>query len=169
MSSSPLLILVAWLVQCWKNRKHPGTAIAWRHATAVERWGREEAAGVWPHPGCARILVGPPCDRLHVVGSWVGLDHCHVGAQPKFFVGVALCLVLWYRICITLSRLRILIIFHLYSNICPAKHVFSNTSGTMSIVKAYVSKVCLFLLFWIIIGGRIWSLVTANRASRSSR
>ena len=43
-------------------------------------------------------------------------------------------------------------VFHLYSNICPAKHVFSNTSGTRSIVKAYVSKVCLFLLFWTIIG-----------------
>ena len=56
----------------------------------------------------------------------------------------------------------ILFIFHLYSNVCPTKHVFSDTSGTMSIVKAYVSKVCLFLLFWTIIGGRMLSLVTAN-------
>jgi hypothetical protein len=46
----------------------------------------------------------------------------------------------------------------------PAKHDFSNTSGTRSIVKAYVSKACLFLLFWTIIGGRIWLLVTANTA-----
>ena len=163
MSSSPLFILVAWSVQRWKNRKHPRTTVAWQHATAVERWGREEAARVWPHPGCAPTLVGPSRDRLHVVGSWVGLDHYHIGARPKFFVGVGLCLVLWYRIYITLSRLRILIIFHLYSNICPAKHVFSNTSRIMSIVKAYVSKHCLFLLFWIIIGSRMLSLLTANK------
>ena len=45
------------------------------------------------------------------------------------------------------SLLRILIIFHLYSNICSAKHVFSNTSGTMLIVKAYVLKDYLFLPF----------------------
>ena len=51
MSSSPLLILVAWSVQRQKNRKHLGTTIAWRHATALERWGREEATGVRPHPG----------------------------------------------------------------------------------------------------------------------
>jgi hypothetical protein len=56
----------------------------------------------------------------------------------------------------------VLYIFHLYSNVCPTKYVFSNTSGTMSIVKAYVSKVCLFLLFWTIIGGRMLSLVTTN-------
>ena len=48
---------------------------------------------------------------------------------------------------------------------CPTKHVFSNTSGTISIVKAYVSKDCLFLLFWIIIGGRMLLLVTANSDS----
>ena len=34
----------------------------------------------------------------------------------------------------------VLFIFHLYSNVCPAKHVFSNTSGTMSIVKTCVKR-----------------------------
>ena len=116
--------------------------------------------------GCARTLVGLPHYCLRVVGSWVGLDHCHIGAQPKFCVGVGLCLVLWYRICIMLSLLCILIIFHLYSNICLAKHVFCNTSRTMSIVKAYVSKDCLFLVFWIIIGGRMLSLVTTNKSPK---
>ena len=53
-------------------------------------------------------------------------------------------------------------VFHLYSNVCPAKHISSNTSGTISILKAYVSKVCLFLLFWIVIGGRNSLLRTAN-------
>jgi len=50
----------------------------------------------------------------------------------------------------------------LYLNVCPAKHVFSNTSGTMLIVKVYVSKDCLFLLFWTLFGSRIRSFVTAN-------
>ena len=36
--------------------------------------------------------------------------------------------------------LRLLHIFHLYLNTCPTKHDFSKTSGTRSIVKAYVSK-----------------------------
>ena len=51
--------------------------------------------------------------------------------------------------------LRLLLIFHLYSNSCPTKHDFSNTSVTRSIVKAYVSKDYLFLLFWTLIGGQI--------------
>jgi len=51
--------------------------------------------------------------------------------------------------------LRLLLIFHLYLNTCPAKHDFSNTSGTRSIVKTYVSKYCLFLPFWTLFGGQI--------------
>jgi hypothetical protein len=54
------------------------------------------------------------------------------------------------------------LVFHLYLNVCSAKHVFSNTSGTMSLVKEYVSKDCLFLLFWTLFGGRIRSIVTTN-------
>ena len=53
-------------------------------------------------------------------------------------------------------------VFHLYSNVCPAKHISSNTSGTISILKAYVSKVCLFLPFWIVIGSRNSLFRTAN-------
>jgi hypothetical protein len=45
--------------------------------------------------------------------------------------------------------LCLLFIFHLYSNTCSVKHNFSKTSVTRSIVKAYMSKDCLFLLFWI--------------------
>ena len=33
--------------------------------------------------GCGRTLVGPPRDRLRVIGSWVGLDPPHVGARPR--------------------------------------------------------------------------------------
>jgi hypothetical protein len=39
----------------------------------------------------------------------------------------------------------------------------------MSIVKAYVSKDCLFLLLWIIIRGRMLLLVTANKVLLSVR
>jgi prolipoprotein diacylglyceryltransferase len=60
-----------------------------------------------------------------------------------------------------------LFVFHLILKMCPAKHVFSNTSGNRLIVKAYVLKVCLFLLFWTIIGGRIWSIVIANNDTKS--
>jgi hypothetical protein len=69
-------------------------------------------------------------------------------------------------LCIFALRLLICafcFVFHLYSNICPAKHIYSNTSGTMSKVNAYVSKVCLFLPFWMVIGARILSLSTANK------
>jgi hypothetical protein len=31
-------------------------------------------------------------------------------------------------------------VFHLYSNVCPAKHISSNTSGTMSKVNACVKS-----------------------------
>jgi hypothetical protein len=66
-----------------------------------------------------------------------------------------------------ISALRFLncafcLVFHLYSNVCAAKHISSNTSGTRSIVKAYVSKVCLFLPFWTLIGDRNCLLWTAN-------
>ena len=115
------------------------------------------------HPGCGRTLAGPAHHRLAPMGSGLGLDLFFVGTWLKLGGWMVLCLVLWYRICIMLSLLCILIIFHLYSCICPAKHAFFNTSGTRSIVYAYVSKVCLFLMFWIIIGSRMLSLVTANK------
>jgi hypothetical protein len=40
-----------------------------------------------------------------------------------------------------------LCIFHLIPKMCPAKHVFWNTSGNRLIVKAYVSKYAYFSLF----------------------
>ena len=46
-------------------------------------WAREAAVGLWPHLGCAHALVGPPRDRLCVVGSWVGLDPSPGGARPR--------------------------------------------------------------------------------------
>ena len=103
-------------------------------------------------PSCGQFLGGPrPLPRrcsaqIRCVG---GLLHVFpLRISVLHFLLCAFCLVLF--------------IFHLYPNVCPVKHVFSNTSGTMSIVKSYVSKDCLFLLFWTIIGSRMLSLVTAN-------
>jgi hypothetical protein len=72
-----------------------------------------------------------------------------------------------------ISALRFLncafcLVFHFYSNM-SYKTCFSNTSGTRSIVKAYVPKDCLFLLFWTLFGGRIRSIVTANTCSDKDR
>ena len=68
-----------------------------------------------------------------------------------------------------LFELRLLLGFPLVFECVSYKTCFSNTSGTMSIVKVYVSKDCLFLPFWTLIGGRIRSLVTANRYVYSRR
>ena len=79
---------------------------------------------MWPHQGCARTLVGPPHDRLCMVGSWVGPDHCHVGARPKFYVGVGRCLVLSCRIYITLCLIAHFIYFPLVFKYLSCKTCF---------------------------------------------
>ena len=136
---------------------------ACNHHRRVEPRGGDggvAAPRVRPHPGgptsrslsLGRFLDGPgPCPRwcstqVSCVGGLLFLFPSRI--STLCFLLCAFCLVLF--------------IFHLYLNVCPAKHVFSNTSETMSIVKAYVLKDCLFLLFWNIIGCQIWSLVTAN-------
>ena len=95
----------------------------------------------WP-PSCGCFLGEPrPLPRwcsaqIQCVGGLLHLFPLRISALR--FLVCAFCSVLF--------------IFHLYSNVCPAKHVFSNISGTMSIVKVYVSKDCLFLLFWTLFG-----------------
>jgi hypothetical protein len=111
---------------------------------------------VWAHLGRGCTLAGAARHRLAPVGCWLGLDVCHDGILPSLDVWMGLS----SYFPLHTSRIRfllcafclILFVFHLISKMCPAKHVFSNTSGTRSIAKAYVSKVCLFLLFWTIIG-----------------
>ena len=56
--------------------------------------------------------------------------------------------------CFTPFKSRLLLGFPLVFKCSHAKHVSSNTSGTMLIVKTYMLKVCLFPLFWILIGGQ---------------
>ena len=125
---------------------------------------------VRPHPWCTRILVGLPHD-LSLRGWFLG----GLGPLPRWCLTQIRCVggllhvfplhisALCFLLC---AFCLVLFISHLYSNVCPTKHVSSNTSGAMLIVKAYVSKVCLFLLFWILIGGRIWSLRIANKSPK---
>ena len=107
--------------------------------------------------GCGRTQ-GAPASRPPSPGRFLD-GH---GPYPRWYSTQVNCvggLLFLFPLCIFALRLLfvpfclVLFIFHLYSNVCPAKHVLSNTSGNMSIVYAYVSKVCLFLLFWTIIGG----------------
>ena len=107
-------------------------------------------------PSSSQFLSGPgPCPRWYYaqVNSIGGLFPFLLFTHFSFTLSVCVfCLILFN--------------FHLHLNMCPAKHVFSNKNGTRSIVHAYVSKVCLFLLFWIIIGGRMLSLVNANKSPK---
>jgi hypothetical protein len=86
--STPLLIVADCRFGAGIFGNHRGPTL---HATMQPL---EEARPRSPPQGCDRTLVGPPRDRLHVVGSWVGLGPSHIGARPRFFVGVGLCLVL---------------------------------------------------------------------------
>ena len=76
------------------------------------------------------------------------MGHSYADAWPRFgSVGGLL-----HLFPLRISALRLLSctfchVFYLYSDICPTKYDPSNTSGTMLIVKANVSKVYLFLLF----------------------
>jgi hypothetical protein len=55
--------------------------------------------------------------------------------------------------------------FHLFSGMCPAKHVSPKTSGTR-LKYMHVSKFVYFSCFWTIIGGSKYAIVTANKSSK---
>ena len=115
-----------------------------------------------PHLGLARSPThcsGGLLDGPGLIPRWCLDQFWRVGGISPF---IPLCIsALCFLNC------AFCLVFHFYLNICPAKHDSSNTSGTMSIVKAYVLKVCLFLLIWIVSSGRILSLRTANSHSSS--
>ena len=116
-------------------RSHPWCSPPW--------WARPMIAFVWSILGWAwapsTSVLGPDSSL-----EWAFAWFFDVGSALRFLD----CAFLPYFPCILCLWL--------------AKHLVSNTCGNMSIVKAYVSKVCLFLLFWILIGGWIWSIRTAN-------
>ena len=77
---------------------------------------------------------------------WCSAQFLHVGG---------LLLRSFVLFCFTLSDLCLLFYFPVVFDMSLAKQVLSNTSGTRLIVNAYVSKVCLILLYWTLIGGQI--------------
>ena len=111
--------------------------------------GGAAAPRVRPHPGRptsrppspGQFLGGPgPCPHRCLAQIWL-LDGLLLGSFALF--------------CFTLSDLCLLFYFPVVFDMSLAKQVLSNTSGTRLIVKAYVSKDCLFLPFWTLIGYRI--------------
>jgi hypothetical protein len=118
---------------------------------AYNRWrkvGPSCVGGERSHLGCGRTLGGPVCDCLCVVGSWVGLDPSHISALTQMWCVDGLLHSSPLRIskiCVLLCAFcLVLCIFHLFSETCPEKHIFLNTSWTRSIVYAYVSKFAYF-------------------------
>jgi len=96
--------------------------------------------GVRAHLGCGRTLAGPAHHRIAPVDSWLGLDLFYIGARPKFGSWMGLCFIPWCMIYFTLFALCLFAWFSTCSNMSPAKHVFSNTSGTRLIVYACVES-----------------------------
>jgi hypothetical protein len=104
----------------------------------------------WPPPYSGGLLAGPG-----LLPWWCLAQILHEGGAFAWFLVVEFAL--------HFLVLRLLLIFHMYQILVLQNMIFSNTSGIMSIVKAYISKDCLFLLFWTLFGGRIRSIVTANK------
>ena len=93
---------------------------------------------------CAHTWAGPTRHRLRTMGWWLGLAPSTSKLAPDsslewafawfFDVGSALCFL----------NCAFCFIFHLYSNVCHAKHVSSNTSGTRLIVNACTKSLFIF-------------------------
>ena len=66
----------------------------------LEKGGPERRQG-----GCGRTLGGASLHRLCRSDCWMGLGFIYVGARPRFVGCFGLCLVLLYRICITLCMM----------------------------------------------------------------
>jgi len=107
----------------------------WKLGLGGSPWGTT-APLVHPHPGgtalrppsCGWFLGGPgPLPRRCSAQLW-----CEGGLLHLFLLRTSALRFLLCAFCL------VLFIFHLYLNVCPTKHVFSNTSGTRSMVKAYV-------------------------------
>ena len=147
-----LLLLIQWSEDglAWEKQETPRNRRRMVVCNRLSEVGLRHAGG-----GATAPLSQPtpsPCSGGLLAGF---------GSHPRWCSAQISCVGgLLYSFHLRISALRFLncafcLVFHLYLNVCPTKHVFSNTSGTTSIVYAYVSKVCLFLLFWTLIGGRI--------------
>jgi hypothetical protein len=56
--------------------------------------------------------------------------------------------------------------FHLFSGMCPAKHVSPKTSGTRSKYMHMCQSLFISPVFWTIIGGSKYAIVTANKSPK---
>ena len=122
----------------------PSTFIVPPMQGGAERcWGR-----------CGRTRLGPPCHRLRVVGSWVGLGHVHIGAWPRFGVVMGYFVFLWPRYAFRFAWLRIsTCILHL----CPTKHIYTKTHGKCESKALILSFGFHIYLFCLNVGGKIMS------------
>jgi hypothetical protein len=111
-----------------------------------------------------RTLVGPPHDRLRLVSSLVGLGLPYGGVSAQLSREGWLLHFFPLRISKnTNSAPCFLFSFYAFSPISgflSAKHIFFENKRSK--VNAYVLKDCLFLLFWTIIGGSRYAIVTVN-------
>jgi hypothetical protein len=71
----PPIYTRVWSVWHWEIRKPLWTASTWRHATASQKWGQEQAVGVQPHAGCVtpgflknktRLIICVPRKSTHM-------------------------------------------------------------------------------------------------------
>ena len=114
-----------------------------------------------PHPGCARLMTtfawSVPGWAWALSTSVLGLELVCRWAFP--FIPFA-------HFYFTLYALRLLPGFPLVFEYESCKTYFFQYKWNYVKVKAYVSKDCLFLLFWTLFGSRIQSLVTANKSPK---
>jgi hypothetical protein len=112
---------------CISQRKLGPDGSLWATAAPLVRPHPSGPASRLPSRG--RFLGGPgPLPRRCSAQVW-----CVGGlSSPSLIFG---CVNLLYA----LPDCAFCLVFHLHSNMCPVKHVFSNTSGTRSMVYAYVS------------------------------
>ena len=95
--------------------------------------------GVRPHPRCARTQVGPPCDRLRLVGSLVGLGLPCGGVSSPLCRIVGLLLLLsfahFWNMNFALRFLSLFCVFSLISGYVSCKTCFSKNKWNK--VKVY--------------------------------
>jgi hypothetical protein len=110
-----------WRRSFWKP---PWTDVACCHATAYRRWAWKAVVGVRAHPWCGRTRAVPYRHWLHAMGCWMGLDHPHVGARPRFVDWMGLCI---YFLCIFLHYAFCFAPFALFSTciwMCVLQNMF---------------------------------------------
>ena len=158
MSSSPSYIvkLGRFRACIFNNHQEPSLhgGIQPPEKTGPKRsWGR-----------CRRTLGSFAGQRLTLVSFQLGLGFILGGILPSLDVWMGLCLSPWCRICITLSRLRILVCFPLVFEYESCKICFLEYKWNQVNSKGICIKSIFIFPIWTIIGGQKRSLVIANKS-----